>query len=99
VRRIQSALKNEFTEAEINQQEVSIVSAIGSDMQVPGIMAKTVRALADADISVLAVHQSMRQVDMQFIVNKDDYAKAVRSLHSCLVEVHDHGRAICLASS
>jgi len=39
----------------------------------------------------------MRQVDMQFIVNEDDYQDAVRNLHQCLVEVHDHGRAICLA--
>jgi len=40
----------------------------------------------------------MRQVDMQFIIDEDDYADAIKNLHSYLVEVHDHGRAICLAS-
>jgi aspartate kinase len=91
-------LEEAFPDSEIDQQKVAIVSAIGSDMQVPGILAKTVGALASHNISVLAMHQSMRQVDMQFIINVDDYEQAIKSLHSCLVEVHDHGRAICLAS-
>ncbi|GAA6135963.1 aspartate kinase [Oceaniserpentilla sp. 4NH20-0058] len=98
VKRIHRALEEQLDEAEIKQQKVAVVSAIGSDMQVPGILAKTVKALADQNISVLAMHQSMRQVDMQFLVNESDYDQAIRSLHSCLVEVHDHGDAICLAS-
>jgi aspartate kinase len=98
VKRIRHALEEEFSEAEINQQKIAIVSAIGSDMQVPGILAKTVTALAENNISILALHQSMRQVDMQFIVNEQDYELAIKSLHACLVEPHDHGRAICLAS-
>ena len=97
IKRVQRELEEMFPESEINVKKVSIVSAIGSDMQVPGILAKTVGALADAGISVLAVHQSMRQVDMQFIVEEAAYAAAVRALHKCLVEVHDHGIAICAA--
>jgi aspartate kinase len=99
VKRIQTAVKERFPEAELNQQKVAIVSAIGSDMQVPGILAKAVQAVASENISVLAVHQSMRQVDMQFIVSELDYDATVKSLHAALVEVLDHGRAICLASS
>ena len=98
VKRIQAAMEERFPEAELSSQKVAIVSAIGSDMQIPGILAKTVKAIADSNISVLAVHQSMRQVDMQFIVNEADYDVTVKSLHAALVEVHDHGRAICLAS-
>ncbi len=97
VKRIRAALEERFPEAELDQQKVAIVSAIGSDMQIPGILAKTVQAVADSNISVLAVHQSMRQVDMQFIVNEADHDATVKSLHSSLVEVHKHGRAICLA--
>ena len=67
-------------------------------MQIPGILAKTVQAVADENVSVLAVHQSMRQVDMQFVINEADYEATVKSMHKALVEVHDHGRAICLAS-
>jgi aspartate kinase len=98
VKRIQAAVEELFPEAELNQRKVAIVSAVGSDMQVPGILAKAVQAVASENISVLAVHQSMRQVDMQFIVSESDYDATVKSLHAALVEVHDHGRAICLAS-
>jgi len=98
VKRIVKTLQEEFADAEINQQKIAIVSAIGSDMQVPGILAQAVNALAEQDISVLAMHQSMRQVDMQFILNESDYDKAIQALHSRLVEIHDHGQAICLAS-
>jgi aspartate kinase len=98
IKRLVSQLEKQFPEADISQRKVAIVSAIGSDMQVPGILAKTVAALAKRDISVLAIHQAMRQVDMQFVIDESDYEAAVQSLHHCLVEVHDHGRAICLAS-
>lgn len=97
VKRIVKSVSEEFPSAEVSTRKVAIVSAIGSDMKIPGMLAKTVSALASADISVLAMHQSMRQVDMQFVINEDDYEKAVASLHRCLVEVHDHGEAICAA--
>lgn len=98
IKRIVTAIKEHFSEAEVSHQEVSIVSAIGSDMQVPGILAKTVGALAEGNISVLAFHQSMRQVDMQFVISESDYETAIKSLHKCLVEVHEHGMAICSAN-
>jgi aspartate kinase len=98
VKRIRRELEDRLPSAEIDQQRVSIVSAIGSDMQIPGILARTVSALADDDVAVLALHQSRRQVDMQCIVRDGDYERAVRALHRKLVEPIDHGRAICLAS-
>jgi len=98
IRRIRNELEKQYPEAEMNQVKVAIVSAIGSDMQVSGILARAVGALAESHISVLAMHQSMRQVDMQFVVNEDDYDQAIKSLHRSLVEVHEHGSAISMAS-
>jgi len=98
VKRIRREIEALFPSAELDQQRVAIVSAIGSDMQIPGILARTVTALADDTVSVLAMHQSRRQVDMQFVVNDSDYERAVVALHRKLVEPIDHGRAICLAS-
>ena len=67
-------------------------------MTVPGMLAKAVQAIANANVSVLAIHQSMRQVDMQFVVREADYSTTITCLHQALVEIHNHGRAICLAS-
>lgn len=97
IQRIQDDLKSSFPNSVTLVTKVCVVSAIGSHMKVPGILAKTTQALAKNNISVLALHQSMRQVDMQFILDEADYDLAVKSLHKELVEVHNHGRAICLA--
>ncbi len=98
VKRIRHALEEIYPEAEIDQTKVSIVSAIGSDLEVTGLLARAVSALAGAGVSVQALHQSMRQVDMQFVLRESDYEAAIKSLHESLVEVHDHGTAICLAT-
>jgi aspartate kinase len=98
MKRVMRILREQFPGAEINQRKVSIVSAIGSDMKTTGMLAKAVKAISEQEINVIAMHQSMRQVDMQFVVDEEDYDVAIRSLHKELVEVHNHGRAICLAS-
>ncbi|SBS28115.1 Aspartokinase 3 [Marinomonas spartinae] len=98
LKRVMKVLHEKFPDAEISQRKIAIVSAIGSDMKTTGMLAKAVKAIAEQDINVLAMHQSMRQVDMQFVVEEEDYEKAICSLHKELVEVHEHGRAICLAS-
>lgn len=95
VKRIQEALEESLPGSEVSVRKVAVVSAIGSNMKVPGILAQTTNALAEVNVSVLAMHQSMRQVDMQFIIDEEDYDAAVKSLHQKLVEVHEHGSAIC----
>ena len=95
VKRIIRAINEQFSSSETNHRKVAIVSAIGSDMQVPGLLARAVRSLADASISVLALHQSMRQVDIQFIVDEESYEDTIKALHYSLIEPHDYGEAIC----
>jgi aspartate kinase len=97
VKRVVKALKEEFPNAEVNTRKVALVSAIGSDMKVPGILARSVKSLADESISILAMHQCMRQVDMQFVVDEDDYEKAIVALHAVLIEPHNHEYAIVAA--
>jgi aspartate kinase len=95
VKRILRAIKDKYPGCETDHRKVAVVSAIGSDMQVPGLLARAVSALADASISVVALHQSMRQVDIQFIVDEEAYHESIKSLHNGLIEPHDYGEAIC----
>jgi aspartate kinase len=97
VKRIQAGLGELFPGAEINVRKVCIVSAIGSDLKIPGMLARSAQALADAGVDILGVHQCMRQVDIQFVLDEEDYATAIRAMHKHLVEVYNHGRAIKLA--
>ena len=86
VNRIEEAAKQAYPDADIDIRQVCVVSAIGSHMKIPGMMAKCAQALADVEVSILAIQQSMRQVDMQFILDEADYDKAVKSLHMHLIE-------------
>jgi aspartate kinase len=97
VKRVIRVLQGRYPDAEIKHHKVAIVSAIGSDMKVPGLLAKAVGALADNAISIEALHQSMRQVDIQFIVNEGAYETSLKVLHERLIEALDYGDSICAA--
>lgn len=72
--------------SKVSTYEVGIVTAMGSNMRHPGLLAKAATALAEADINVLGLDQCIRQVNMQFIVNKGDTDKAQIALHRELIE-------------
>ena len=69
---------------QVSATPVAIVCAIGSNIAQPGIMAKASQALANDKINILAVSQTTRQTNMQFIVNRDEFAGAQRALHAAL---------------
>ncbi|KPQ30651.1 MAG: aspartate kinase [Marinobacter excellens HL-55] len=99
IKRVVKGLEEVFPNGEISTRKVALVSAIGSDMKVPGILARSVKSLADKDISVLAIHQCMRQVDIQFVIDEDHYDQAIVALHGALIEPHNHEYAIVAAST
>lgn len=68
----------------ISTRPVAIVCAIGSNIAQPGIMARAAQALAADNINILAVSQTTRQTNMQFIVERYEFAKAQRVLHKAL---------------
>jgi aspartate kinase len=79
-------IRQEFPRAEISCREVAIIGVIGSNMKLPGFLYRAAKALAEAEINVLALDQCMRQVNMQFIIERKDFEKAHTALHYELVE-------------
>ena len=71
----------------VSTAKVAIVCAIGSNIAKPGIMAKASAALSNQGINILAVSQTSRQTNMQFIVDRDDFVLAQRALHQALCEI------------
>lgn len=88
-------LEELFPSAVITTSQLCMVSAMGSNMRVKGLLAKAIQSLADNGINIEAMHQNTRQVEMQIFVDADCYATAVKALHQNLIEVHNHGTAIC----
>ena len=79
-------LKKNFPYAKISLVKVAVVCAIGSNMAFPGLLAQASGALAQKNINILAVDQCMRQVNMQFIIKREDFERATCVLHQYLVE-------------
>ncbi len=97
--KIRVALNELLPGSEINQQKVGMVSIIGSDMKTPGILLNALKALYEKGINILGVQQSMREVEIQLILQEDTVDKAIQALHASLIEVHNHGSAINLCDN
>ena len=79
-------MRKAFVHATVTGTPVAVVSVIGTNMKIPGFLAKAAKALYEADINVLALDQVMRQVNIQFIVSRDDFKKAQIVLRREFVE-------------
>jgi aspartate kinase len=62
----------------------AVVCAIGSNIGIPGVLARAAQALAAASVNVICVSQTLRQVNMQFVIERGDYKTAIKSLNHAL---------------
>lgn len=72
-------LSNSFESVTI--KEVAIICLIGSNISKPGVLAKAVNVLGNNNINILCVSQSLRQVNMQFVIEREFYNKAIICLN------------------
>jgi len=63
---------------------VALVCALGTNIAQPGALAKAATALSGNKINVEAVSQSLMQVNIQFVINRKDYKKAIVALNRAL---------------
>ncbi len=63
---------------------MAMVCAIGSNMAIPGVLARAAQVLAENQINVNCVSQSYRQVNMQFVIDRASYQNAVIALNRAL---------------
>lgn len=86
VKRVIADLEDRFPAAAVSVRKVAIVSAIGTDLNKPSLTADAVTALSDAGVCLLGLHQPMRNVDIQFIVEEDQYERSIVALHDALIQ-------------
>lgn len=68
----------------VTVQKAAIVCAIGSNIAMPKILARAANALAENNINIKCVSQSLRQVNMQFVIEREMYTKAIICLNEDL---------------
>jgi len=98
VKRVMADLHKAHPEASISTQPVAMVSVIGSDIARPGLVPDALNALADADIQMIAMQHQIRNVDVQFIIDCEDFDRATVALHQALVESAEAEPAISRAA-
>ncbi len=79
-------MKKTFPHAQFDIAEVGIVSLIGSNMKIPGVLYRAAKALAEAGINIFALSQCMCQVNIQFMVERAKFKEAQIALHREFVE-------------
>ena len=62
----------------------AVVSVIGSNIAIPGVLARAAQVLAENRINVNCVSQSLRQINMQFVIERADYRRAIVALNQAL---------------
>ncbi|MBD8066926.1 aspartate kinase [Devosia sp. PTR5] len=86
IKRVEADLSARFPAAEMSLRKVALVSAIGRNLGGAPILAKAMTMLAEAHIQPLGVHDLMRKIDLQVVVEPEDFETTVRALHKGLVE-------------
>jgi len=62
----------------------ALVCALGTSISKPGVIAKATSALAEHNINIAAMSQSLMQVNVQFVINREDYKTAIIVLNDAL---------------
>ncbi|MGC9343948.1 MAG: aspartate kinase, partial [Bacteroidales bacterium] len=69
---------------QVTVQECALVCALGTNVARPGIIARATTAMADKNINISALSQSLMQVNIQFVIPREDYKNAVIALNDAL---------------
>ncbi len=79
---LMAELKNQYYS--IISKPVALICAIGTNIAKPGILYKAAKALSDNSINIEGMSQTISQVNMQFVINREDFKKAILVLNETL---------------
>jgi aspartate kinase len=86
MRRVEKDLIQVYPAAEITTRTLSMVSVIGRDLSGLSVLSRGLLALTNASLDVIGASQGPRNVDVQFVVDRDVLRLAIKALHSELIE-------------
>lgn len=69
---------------QVTVERVAIVCVMGTNIALPGFLYRAAKALYNKGINVESFAQSLRQVNMQFVIKRDRYNDAVIALNDAL---------------
>ncbi|MDM7457893.1 MAG: aspartate kinase [Paracoccus sp. (in: a-proteobacteria)] len=86
LRRVERDLAAHYPSAEVTSRAVAMVAAVGRDLDGLAVLSRGLNALAEAGLTAIAASQGPRQVDVQFIIEREAMKQAITALHVALIE-------------
>lgn len=68
----------------VSVEEVAVVCVIGSNIAKPGVLAKATQVLAENKVNINCIAQSLRQINMQFVIERESFNDAIVALNEAL---------------
>ena len=72
----------------VTVKKVALVCCMGTNIAHPGFLYQAAKALCDNGINIESFAQSLRQVNMQFVIERECYNKAIIALNDALCVHH-----------
>ena len=86
LRRVEKDLAKLYPAAEISLRAIGMASVIGRDLSGLSVLTRGLQAIAEAGVEAIGASQGPRNVDVQFILERDALHAAIEALHAELVE-------------
>ncbi|MGZ3874268.1 MAG: aspartate kinase [Mucilaginibacter sp.] len=77
-----SELEDNFEKVTV--EKAAMVCLIGSNMDQPGLLARSAAALADNGINIKSAGLALRKVNIQFLIAREDFDQAIISLNKAM---------------
>ena len=81
MRRVEKDLGNLYPQAAISSRKLAIASVIGRDLNGLAVLTRGLQALSDNGLASVGASQGPRNVDTQFLLEREDLAPAIKALH------------------
>ena len=96
IRQAEADLCRAFPNAEVSLRKVALISAIGRNLRDASLLPRIVRVLDAAGLVPLGIHDPIRKVDIQVVVEDADHDKAVIAMHRALIEGDSQTKEVTL---
>jgi aspartate kinase len=86
MRRVEKDIAEIYPSAEIRSKTLALASVIGRDLSGLRVLQRGLTAIADAGHEAIGATQGPRNVDVQFVMERDDLQACIKALHGEFIQ-------------
>jgi aspartate kinase len=82
VKKLINEIEDEFEKVTV--EKIALVCLLGSNMDQPGLLAKSAAALTEAEINIKSAGFALRKVNIQFLIEREHFKTAIIALNKAM---------------